>query len=60
MFEEPTYADAILDRLVHTAYRLVLDGPSMRKLKAFEPEIAATPNDTTESAAAAPAATPSA
>ena len=55
---EPTFADAILDRLVHTAYRLVLDGPSMRKLKAFEPEIAATPNDTTESAAAAPAATP--
>ncbi len=31
---EPTFADAILDRLVHNAYRLQLDGPSMRKLKA--------------------------
>jgi len=30
---EPTFADAILDRLVHNAYRLKLDGPSMRKLK---------------------------
>ena len=28
---EPTFADAILDRLVHNAYRLVLDGPSLRK-----------------------------
>ncbi len=28
---EPTFADAILDRLVHNAYRLDLDGPSMRK-----------------------------
>jgi DNA replication protein DnaC len=27
---EPTFADAILDRLVHNAYRLALDGPSMR------------------------------
>ena len=31
---EPTFADAILDRLVHNAYRLTLNGPSMRKLKA--------------------------
>jgi len=30
----PTVADAILDRLVHNAHRLQLDGPSMRKLKA--------------------------
>lgn len=30
---EPTFADAILDRLVHNAYRLQLDGPSMRKLQ---------------------------
>ncbi|HSM19768.1 MAG TPA: IS21-like element helper ATPase IstB [Hyphomicrobiales bacterium] len=29
--DEPTFADAILDRLVHNAYRLDLDGPSMRK-----------------------------
>jgi len=28
---EPTFADAILDRLVHNAYRLDLDGPSLRK-----------------------------
>lgn len=30
----PTIADAILDRLVHSAHRLQLDGPSMRRLKA--------------------------
>ncbi len=28
---EPTFADAILDRLVHNAYRLELHGPSLRK-----------------------------
>ena len=33
---EPTFADAILDRLVHNAYRLALDGPSMRKPEAGE------------------------
>ena len=33
---EPTFADAILDRIVHNAYRLELDGPSMRKLHAAE------------------------
>ncbi len=27
----PTVADAILDRLVHRSYRLVLKGPSKRK-----------------------------
>ena len=35
---EPTFADAILDRLVHNAYRLALDGASMRKIKAGETE----------------------
>lgn len=30
---EPTLADAILDRLVHTAYRIKLKGESMRKQK---------------------------
>ena len=30
---EPTFADAILDRIVHNAYRLALDGPSMRDPK---------------------------
>jgi len=40
---EPTLSDAILDRIVHNAYRLELDGPSMRKIKAAEPtEPAAT------------------
>lgn len=41
MFGEPTFADAILDRIVHNAYRLDLNGPSLRKLKAavqVEPE----------------------
>lgn len=31
---EPTFAEAILDRLVHNAYRIELDGQSMRKTKA--------------------------
>jgi DNA replication protein DnaC len=44
---EPTFADAILDRLVHNAYRLALDGPSMRKIKAGE--------EAATAAAAAPA-----
>jgi DNA replication protein DnaC len=30
---DPTLADAILDRLVHNAYRLTLNGESMRKRK---------------------------
>ncbi len=33
---KPTLGDAILDRIVHNAYRLELDGPSMRKLTASE------------------------
>ena len=33
---EPTLGDAILDRIVHNSYRLELDGPSMRKIKAAE------------------------
>jgi DNA replication protein DnaC len=33
---EATFADAILDRIVHNAHRLELDGPSMRKVKAAE------------------------
>lgn len=28
--DEPTFADAILDRIVHNAYRVELDGQSMR------------------------------
>jgi len=30
---DPTFADAILDRLFHNAYRIELDGQSMRKTK---------------------------
>ena len=30
---EPTFADAILGRLVHNAYRIGLDGQYMRKTK---------------------------
>ena len=33
---EPTVADAILDRLVHNAYKLDLTGPSGRKEKATD------------------------
>ncbi len=33
VIDEPTFADAILDRLVHNAHRLTLDGPSMRKTR---------------------------
>jgi IstB-like ATP binding protein len=31
VIDEPTFADAILDRLVHNAYRLDLDGHSMHR-----------------------------
>jgi DNA replication protein DnaC len=33
-FTSPTHADAILDRLIHNAYRLNLTGDSLRKLRA--------------------------
>jgi DNA replication protein DnaC len=41
--------DAILDRIVHNAYRLALDGPSMRKIQAAELEVAVPAVDTTSS-----------
>ncbi|HFL4937165.1 TPA: ATP-binding protein, partial [Escherichia coli] len=31
LMENPTTADAILDRLVHNSHRLVLQGESLRK-----------------------------
>jgi DNA replication protein DnaC len=34
VIDEPTFADAILDRLIHNAHRLTLDGPSLRKTNA--------------------------
>ena len=33
--QDPTLADAILDRLVHNAYKVELKGESMRKKKTF-------------------------
>jgi len=33
-WHEPTYADSILDRLVHNAYRIELRGSSMRQRRA--------------------------
>lgn len=40
---EPTLGDAILDRIVHVAYRLELDGPSMRKLQTTDAADVAAP-----------------
>lgn len=37
MIGDPTYADAILDRLVHNAYRIELRGESMRKRRGDQP-----------------------
>jgi DNA replication protein DnaC len=37
LIADPTIADAILDRLVHTAYRLTLSGPSLRDPKRCRP-----------------------
>ncbi len=34
VIDEPSFADAILDRIVHNAYRLELDGESLRKHQA--------------------------
>ena len=35
---DPTIADSILDRLVHNAYRIELNGESMRKKRGRKPE----------------------
>jgi DNA replication protein DnaC len=35
---DPTVADSILDRIVHNAYRVELNGDSMRKKKGHKPE----------------------
>jgi DNA replication protein DnaC len=37
MIGDPTYADAILDRLLHNAYRITLSGDSMRRRKSNLP-----------------------
>ncbi len=36
---EPTFADAILDRIVHNAYRIKLEGQSMRKTIAEKDDV---------------------
>src|SRR5581483_7260036 len=41
VIDEPTFADAILDRLVHNAYRLALAGASLRNPEAVAAEPAA-------------------
>jgi hypothetical protein len=51
MFGEPTFADAILDRLVHNAYRLALDGPSMRDPKMAKPDTTAPAIDPADATA---------
>ncbi len=33
MFGDPTYADAVLDRLVHNAHRIDLNGESLRRTR---------------------------
>ena len=37
---DPTLADSILDRLVHNAYRIELNGESIRKKRGCKPEAA--------------------
>jgi len=39
---DPTIADAVLDRLVHNAHRLALNGDSMRKITAQRAKLDAT------------------
>jgi DNA replication protein DnaC len=34
---DPTYADAILDRIVHNAHRINLAGHSLRRSRAIKP-----------------------
>jgi DNA replication protein DnaC len=34
---DPTYADAILDRIVHNAHRINLTGHSLRRLRVSKP-----------------------
>ena len=46
--EDPTLADAILDRLVHNAYRFSMDGESMRKAKGIRAQGGGNIDQTTE------------
>jgi DNA replication protein DnaC len=40
LIPDPTIADAVLDRLVHTAHRLELEGPSLRDPKSTRSQAA--------------------
>ena len=52
---EPTIADAVLDRIVHNAYRIDLTGQSQRKRTSRHRSTAATKNDGAQHRASAPA-----
>jgi DNA replication protein DnaC len=55
----PTLADAILDRIIHNAYRIELNGEGMRKLKAVSAESdARKPAKETPQDVETPASTP--
>jgi DNA replication protein DnaC len=49
VIDEPTFADAILDRLVHNAYRLALAGPSLRNPEAADAAPASVNTEPTDS-----------
>jgi DNA replication protein DnaC len=49
VIDEPTFADAILDRLVHNAYRLALAGPSLRNPEAADAAPASVDTEPTDS-----------
>ena len=56
---DPTLADAILDRIIHNAYRIELTGDSMRKHKASQAEFEAPlPAKEVPKSASPPASTP--
>ena len=40
MIGDPTLADGILDRLIHGAYEIAMEGESMRKKRVSQPESA--------------------
>lgn len=43
LIDSPTVADALLDRLIHSAYRIELNGESMRKAQARRPTAKPSP-----------------
>jgi DNA replication protein DnaC len=54
MIGEPTLADAICDRLIHTAHVIELHGPSMREVRAKAPPGNAVAGDATAAAVTKP------